>query len=125
MHFLEIRCYFFARFQDKVRLQDQVFVITPIGLTKVGRDLAWNYIKENREEIVERYEVSFAVAARSDGVPLIGVNRYCCFAACRLHAILNKGFTGKVYDPGSCGRRGEFLQETPVTRVGACHRTDR
>lgn len=43
---------------EEVRSQDSVFVITSVAaLSSVGRELAWDFFKENWEELLKRYEV--------------------------------------------------------------------
>ncbi|XP_046659626.1 LOW QUALITY PROTEIN: puromycin-sensitive aminopeptidase-like [Homalodisca vitripennis] len=39
-----------------VRSQDTVFVIISVAMTKLGRDLAWNFIKDNWATFLKRYE---------------------------------------------------------------------
>lgn len=40
---------------DEVRSQDTVFVIISVALTHVGRELAWQFFKDNWSKIVERF----------------------------------------------------------------------
>ncbi|KAJ8924872.1 hypothetical protein NQ315_001027 [Exocentrus adspersus] len=40
---------------DEVRSQDTVFVIISVALTPVGRELAWQFFKDNWSKIVERF----------------------------------------------------------------------
>jgi len=40
---------------DDVRSQDTVFVIIAVALNKVGRPLAWNWFKQNKKLLNERY----------------------------------------------------------------------
>jgi len=47
---------------DAVRSQDSVFVIISVGMSKTGRDLAWNFFKENKDLFKTRYPVSFKVS---------------------------------------------------------------
>ncbi|KAK6630961.1 hypothetical protein RUM44_003133 [Polyplax serrata] len=48
---------------EEVRSQDSVFVITSVAaLSSVGRDLAWNFFKDNWEELLKRYEGGFLLA---------------------------------------------------------------
>lgn len=42
---------------DDVRSQDSVFIIIAVGLSKVGREVAWNFFKENKDLFKERYPV--------------------------------------------------------------------
>ncbi|CAG2101681.1 unnamed protein product [Medioppia subpectinata] len=41
---------------SEVRNQDTVFVIISVALTKNGRDIAWEFVKKNRDELRRRYE---------------------------------------------------------------------
>ncbi|XP_049807692.1 puromycin-sensitive aminopeptidase isoform X2 [Schistocerca nitens] len=47
---------------EEVRSQDTVFVIISVAMTKVGRELAWNFFKENWQELMNRYEGGFLLA---------------------------------------------------------------
>ena len=40
--------------ESKVRKQDTVTIITEVAQTAPGRILAWNFLKQNWEEIVRR-----------------------------------------------------------------------
>lgn len=42
-------------FQDEVRSQDTVFVIASVALNSNGRDIAWQFFKDNWAKISERY----------------------------------------------------------------------
>lgn len=42
---------------DDVRSQDSVFIIIAVGLSKVGREVAWNFFKDNKDLFKERYPV--------------------------------------------------------------------
>lgn len=44
-------------FQPDVRAQDTVFVIISVARTKQGRNLAWDFIKQNWATFLARYEV--------------------------------------------------------------------
>lgn len=44
---------------EDVRSQDTVFIMISVGMNKVGRPLAWNFFKENKKFLGERYPVSF------------------------------------------------------------------
>lgn len=44
---------------SEVRSQDTVFVISSVASSKVGRDLAWNYFKDNWDMFNERYKGAF------------------------------------------------------------------
>ncbi|XP_054285541.1 puromycin-sensitive aminopeptidase-like [Macrosteles quadrilineatus] len=39
-----------------VRAQDTIYFIISVGMSKQGRDLAWNFIKDNWDTFVKRYE---------------------------------------------------------------------
>lgn len=45
--------------QDEVRSQDTVFVIMSVGLSKKGRELAWQYLKDNWDMFYDRYQGGF------------------------------------------------------------------
>lgn len=47
---------------DEVRSQDSVFVIVSVAMTKRGRELAWNFFKENWQELMDRYQGGFLLA---------------------------------------------------------------
>lgn len=47
---------------DEVRSQDTVFVIISVAMTKLGRDLAWNFMKDNWQELINRYQGGFLLA---------------------------------------------------------------
>lgn len=42
-----------------MRNQDAIFVIVAVASTKVGRDAAWKFFKENHEEIRKKYETGY------------------------------------------------------------------
>lgn len=44
---------------DDVRSQDAVFIIVAVALNPKGRDLAWNFFKENSNKLLQKYQVSF------------------------------------------------------------------
>ncbi|XP_014243033.1 puromycin-sensitive aminopeptidase [Cimex lectularius] len=44
---------------DEVRSQDKVFVVISVAMTKVGRELAWEFLKTNWVELLNRYEGGF------------------------------------------------------------------
>jgi hypothetical protein len=46
-----------VKFQDEVRSQDTVFFIASVAMNKHGRELAWNFVKKNWQELMNRYEV--------------------------------------------------------------------
>ena len=39
-----------------------MFVIMSVALTKNGRDLAWNFFREHKDEFARRYEGGFLIA---------------------------------------------------------------
>ncbi|XP_075224213.1 puromycin-sensitive aminopeptidase isoform X2 [Lycorma delicatula] len=41
---------------DEVRSQDTVFVVISVAMNKVGRDLAWNFMKDNWDLFFNRYQ---------------------------------------------------------------------
>jgi len=43
---------------DELRRNSTAFVLISVGATKEGREVAWNFFKENWELFVERYPVS-------------------------------------------------------------------
>ena len=45
--------------QKDVRSQDTVFVINSVAASRVGRDLAWEFLKTNWPTFKQRYENSF------------------------------------------------------------------
>lgn len=47
---------------DDVRSQDKVFVIMSVGMTGVGRDLAWDFLKTNWQELLDMYKGGFLLA---------------------------------------------------------------
>lgn len=42
---------------DDVRSGDSVFIIISVGMSKTGREVAWQFFKENKELFRERYPV--------------------------------------------------------------------
>ncbi|XP_050529009.1 puromycin-sensitive aminopeptidase isoform X2 [Daktulosphaira vitifoliae] len=44
---------------DEVRSQDTVFVIISVGASKVGRDLAWQFIQDNWTKLFNQYQGGF------------------------------------------------------------------
>lgn len=44
---------------SEVRSQDTVFVISSVASSKIGRELAWNYFKDNWDMFNERYKGAF------------------------------------------------------------------
>ena len=44
---------------SEVRSQDTVFVISSVASSKVGRDLAWNYFRNNWDVFNERFKGAF------------------------------------------------------------------
>ncbi|XP_022253122.1 puromycin-sensitive aminopeptidase-like [Limulus polyphemus] len=47
---------------DEVRSQDTVFVIISAAMTKAGRELAWQFFKEKKDELQKRYEGGFLIS---------------------------------------------------------------
>ncbi|KAI4470181.1 protease m1 zinc metalloprotease [Holotrichia oblita] len=47
---------------DEVRSQDTVFVIMSVAMTRVGRNLAWQFFKDNWKELINRYQGGFLLA---------------------------------------------------------------
>lgn len=47
---------------DKVRSQDSVFVIAGVTGSKLGREMAWSFVKENWKKLHERYEGGFLLS---------------------------------------------------------------
>jgi puromycin-sensitive aminopeptidase len=43
---------------EEVRAQDAVFVIVSVAMNPKGRDLCWNYFKENWKPLLDQYEVT-------------------------------------------------------------------
>ena len=44
---------------NEVRSQDTVFVISSVSSSKAGRDLAWNYFRDNWDVFNERFKGAF------------------------------------------------------------------
>ncbi|XP_050429789.1 puromycin-sensitive aminopeptidase isoform X2 [Adelges cooleyi] len=44
---------------DEVRSQDTVFVIISVGASKIGRDLAWQFIQDNWTKLFNQYQGGF------------------------------------------------------------------
>ena len=44
---------------NEVRSQDTVFVISSVASSKLGRELAWNYFKDNWDLFNERFKGAF------------------------------------------------------------------
>ncbi|KAL5290109.1 NPEPPS family protein [Megaselia abdita] len=42
---------------EEVRAQDAVFIIVAVALNPKGRDIAWNFFKENSETLLQKYQV--------------------------------------------------------------------
>lgn len=51
---------FISNFQGEVRAQDSVFVIVAVAINPKGRDMAWEFFKENNKQLLERYQVGVA-----------------------------------------------------------------
>lgn len=49
--------FFLILLQDEVRSQDTVFVIISVGASKIGRDLAWQFIQDNWSKLFNQYQV--------------------------------------------------------------------
>ncbi|XP_065074613.1 puromycin-sensitive aminopeptidase [Ochlerotatus camptorhynchus] len=47
---------------DEVRAQDSVFVIVSVAINPKGRDMTWNYFKENWKILLDRYEGGFLLS---------------------------------------------------------------
>jgi len=47
---------------DEVRSQDKVFVVISLTMTKIGRKLAWEFLKTNWSELLNRYEGAFLLS---------------------------------------------------------------
>lgn len=47
---------------DEVRSQDAVFVIVSVAINPRGRDMTWNYFKENWKVLLDRYEGGFLLS---------------------------------------------------------------
>ncbi|XP_071450915.1 puromycin-sensitive aminopeptidase [Hetaerina americana] len=47
---------------EEVRSQDTVFVIISVAMTKVGRELAWRFLRDNWHVLTERYQGGFLIA---------------------------------------------------------------
>ncbi|KAL4707702.1 hypothetical protein ACJJTC_014883 [Scirpophaga incertulas] len=47
---------------DEVRSQDTVFVIVSVAVSKNGRDLAWQFFKDNWQKFMDRYQGGFLLA---------------------------------------------------------------
>lgn len=43
--------------QGEVRAQDSVFVIVAVAVNPKGRDLAWQFFKDNNQKLLEQYQV--------------------------------------------------------------------
>jgi puromycin-sensitive aminopeptidase len=46
---------------DEVRAQDSVFVVVSVAMNPKGRDLTWNYFKDNWKILLDQYEVFFSI----------------------------------------------------------------
>ncbi|XP_058458878.1 puromycin-sensitive aminopeptidase isoform X1 [Malaya genurostris] len=47
---------------DEVRAQDAVFVIVSVSMNPKGRDMTWDYFKENWKVLLDRYEGGFLLS---------------------------------------------------------------
>ena len=54
--------YLFIFIQDEVRSQDTVFVIAGVTGSKLGREMAWKFVKDNWKSLHERYRGGFLLA---------------------------------------------------------------
>lgn len=52
----------FIIFQDKVRSQDTVFVIGGVTGSVKGREMAWQFLKDNWTKLHDRYEGGFLLS---------------------------------------------------------------
>lgn len=43
---------------DDVRCQDSVFIIIAVSMNKEGRPISWQFFKDNKDFLKERYPVS-------------------------------------------------------------------
>ncbi len=55
---IEIHYYKEVKNQDSVR----VISLVSVAMTKNGRDKAWEFFKQNKEEITNRYEAGFMLS---------------------------------------------------------------
>lgn len=46
-------------FKDEVRSQDTVFVIISVAMTRIGRELAWEFLQNHWQQLHDRYEGGF------------------------------------------------------------------
>nr|XP_016933786.1 puromycin-sensitive aminopeptidase isoform X2 [Drosophila suzukii] len=46
----------------EVRAQDSVFVIVAVAINPKGRDMAWDFFKENNKQLLERYQGGFLLS---------------------------------------------------------------
>ncbi|KAH8252193.1 hypothetical protein KR026_011809 [Drosophila bipectinata] len=46
----------------EVRAQDSVFVIVAVAINPKGRDMAWEFFKENNKQLLERYQGGFLLS---------------------------------------------------------------
>lgn len=47
---------------SEVRAQDSVFVIVAVAINPKGRDMAWEFFKENNKQLLERYQGGFLLS---------------------------------------------------------------
>lgn len=45
-----------------MRAQDSVFVIVAVAINPKGRDMAWDFFKENNKQLLERYQGGFLLS---------------------------------------------------------------
>lgn len=46
---------------EEVRAQDSVFVIVAVAMNPKGRDMTWQFFKENSKKLLEQYQVNLFV----------------------------------------------------------------
>jgi puromycin-sensitive aminopeptidase len=47
---------------DEVRAQDSVFIIVAVALNPKGREMAWEFFKQNRQQLLDQYEGGFLLS---------------------------------------------------------------
>lgn len=48
----------FCPLQSDVRAQDAVFIVVAVAMNSRGREMTWNYFKENWQKLSDQYAVS-------------------------------------------------------------------
>lgn len=43
--------------KGEVRAQDSVFIIVAVAVNPKGRDMAWQFFKDNHQKLLEQYQV--------------------------------------------------------------------